>query len=321
MTDWTYRVFGLTVCVPREVATLNGAAILAEGPPDVRVVFGTVPPRPVQEIVSDDLEVSCEEHGMTINIDEVGRFLIRNGDSIVVAPAPEAGLAEVDLYLAGSVMGAVLHQRGVLPLHCNAFACADQAVLICGDSGAGKSTLAAWLEGRGHSLLTDDVCAVTMAADGQPIGHPGMPRLRLWEDAIEAMKRGEQSVRTIPWAPGKFELEMGGQRVKRPLPIAAIYHLDEAETDTEFAITQLSGLEAIDAVTRNIYRRRIGDLVGRAADYLRESVHIAQRVPVFRVNRTWGLEHMEAQAEKISLHCERLCRNGNGMNVFSLMDD
>lgn len=306
MSAATYRIFGLDVRFPREVPTLNGARIDAATPPDVEVAFGPVPALEVMETVNDDLDVSWNAEGLTIAVEEVGRFQVCGGTDLLVDPYPGVGRPEVDLYLAGSVMGAVLHQRAILPLHCNAFACADHAILLCGDSGAGKSTLAAWFEARGYALLTDDVCAVTFSPTGDAIGHPGIPRLRLWGDAVEAMDRCTRSASTIPWADGKFELEMTDARARCALPIAAIYHLREAEPATPFAITALDGLAAADALTSSIYRRRLGDLVGRAPGYLRDIAGILAHTPVFRVERTWGMKYFEQESIALEMHSRKI---------------
>lgn len=302
-----YRIFGLVVAFPRPVPTLHGARIdKGSHAPDVQVLFGPVPPLPVMETVNDDLDLAWNAEGLTIAVDEVGRFLVREGHTIIADPYPGVSHAQVDLYLAGSIMGALLHQLGILPLHCNAFACGDSAVLLCGDSGAGKSTLAAWFETRGYPLLTDDVCAVTLMPRGRAIAHPGIPRLRLWSDALAAMERTGQAASPVPWAQGKFELEMRSTRATQPLPIAAIYHLCENKAETGFAITPLDGLTAADALTSSIYRRRIGDLVGQAPDYLRSTAALAAGTPVFRIDRTWGMEHFSGEAEQLADHAEIL---------------
>jgi hypothetical protein len=298
----TYRVFGLDVRFPRPLATLRGALAEPLAMPDVEVDFAPIAPFAVRETVNEDLELDWSAHELAIQVDEVGRFLVRDGNTVIADPYPGASRDEVDLYLAGSVMGAVLHQRGVLPLHCNAFDCEGSAVLLCGDSGAGKSTLAAWFEARGYPLLTDDVCSVTFGPSGPPLAHPGIPRLRLWDDALEMTGRSGTPGRPVPWAEGKFELEMNTSRARDALPIAAIYHLCAAEPEGDFAITPLRGLAAVDAITSNIYRRRIGDIVGHAPRYLQGAARLVKDSPIFRIDRRWGMENFTSEAKIMESH-------------------
>ena len=78
----------------------------------------------------------------------------------------------------------ILHQRSLLPLHANAMVVEGRAIGFMGHPGAGKSTLAAWFHDRGFDVLADDVCVVTPGPDGRPLAHPGIPRLRLWREAL-----------------------------------------------------------------------------------------------------------------------------------------
>lgn len=305
----TYRVFGLNIRFPRPVPTLTPARVADRTDPDVTVAFAAIPSGPIDETVNEDLAVSRHPDGLLIDVEEVGRFLVSEGRRILVDPDPRATTAQVDLYLTGSIMGAALHQRAILPLHCNAFACNGMAVLLCGDSGAGKSTLAAWLEARGHALLTDDVCALTFAPGGRAFGHPGMPRLRLWADALETAGRWAGRGTPVPWAEGKFELPMASRRGGDPLPVGAIYHLREAKSAGDFAIRTLHGLHAVDALTSNIYRRRIADILGRGSGYLAEAVHLASTIPICTFERTWGMEHFEMESAILARHAQALCAN------------
>src|SRR6185436_17962029 len=67
----------------------------------------------------------------------------------------------VGFHLVRSVTGAVLQQRGLLPLHASALLLGAGAIALLGPSRAGKSTLAAALARRGHPVLADDVVPVS----------------------------------------------------------------------------------------------------------------------------------------------------------------
>ena len=93
------------------------------------------------------------------------------------------------LYLLGSAMGMLLHQRGLFrstPMPSRSTA---RRFAFMGHSGAGKSTLAAWFHDEGYRILADDVSVIGFGEGGQPTVRPGLPRLRLWRDALDATGR------------------------------------------------------------------------------------------------------------------------------------
>ncbi|MCP4397035.1 MAG: hypothetical protein GY801_07015 [bacterium] len=79
-----------------------------------------------------------------------------------------------------SELGALLHQRELLPLHGSAIKVNDGVCVFVGLSGNGKSTVAAAFRQRGYQVLADDVCVVSIREDGLP---PGDPRV----SAVEAL--------------------------------------------------------------------------------------------------------------------------------------
>ena len=103
-------------------------------------------------------------------------------------PMPVQTTHEVVLFLMGSVMGALLHQRDYLPLHGSAIKTENGAALFLGTSSIGKSTIAAGFQKRGYPILADDLCAVAMDKDSRAIVLPGFPRLKLWADALKKLE-------------------------------------------------------------------------------------------------------------------------------------
>lgn len=82
-----------------------------------------------------------------LHVPNVARFLLNNGDQIVVAPESEASDEDVPIFILGTVFGILLHQREQVVLHASAVEVNGKAVAFCGPSGAGKSTLAAAILG------------------------------------------------------------------------------------------------------------------------------------------------------------------------------
>ncbi len=50
-------------------------------------------------------------------MDSVGRFLVTDGKEIIVEKQENAKDSDINLFLLGSVMGAAILQRGLIPLH------------------------------------------------------------------------------------------------------------------------------------------------------------------------------------------------------------
>lgn len=127
-----------------------------------------------------------------LGIPRVGRFVVQRGERIDITPEPAADEESLRLFLLGTAMGALLHQRATLPLHGSAIEKNGRSVLIVGVSGAGKSTLAAALAQRGWSVQSDDISVVTVR-DGRAECEPGFPTQKMWPDVLQML--GEDATR------------------------------------------------------------------------------------------------------------------------------
>ena len=152
---------------------------------------------------------------LRLRIGDVGHFRIIRGQQIGWCPAHQSvSSAELRPYLLGSALGALLIQRGLLVLHGNALERNGQAIVCLGASGAGKSTLACALMQQGWRLLADDLVAIT--PEGMVL--PGIPRIKLWEDALRCF--GWSPEHWIPVATGMAKYVMPADQL-RPAPAPA----------------------------------------------------------------------------------------------------
>lgn len=246
-----------------------------------------------------------------LDIAGVARFTISGGSAISIEPVAGTGDREIRLFLLGSAMGAALHQRGILPLHANAVAIDRRAIAFMGRSGSGKSTLAAWFHDQGYPILADDVCVVRAERDST-IAYPGLPRLRLWRDALEASGRAADD-HSLSFHPDndprqKYDVPIPPQAVAgAPLPLAALFLLEEGP---ELRIERLAGSRAVEAVSANTYRGRLIGEVGDSNAHLAACVTIAQRTPVFRLERPFDRAGFDAQSAAVLDYCRSVLPSG-----------
>lgn len=292
-----YSLFGLRVRSSLELPELFPAS--GEGEPDVTIdvaSLGSEGPR------HEGLRPA--NGALVLAIPDVGRFQISGGNRILVDPERDTPERNVRLYLLGSAFGVLLHQRGLLPLHANAVEIDGRAVAFMGESGAGKSTLAAWFHDSGYRVISDDVCVVGFDEQGDPYAVPGLPRLRLWAEALDLMGHGAHSYpRSYLGEYDKFDLPIAAANAATTnIPLTALYLLDRGE---DFAITELRGVEAAEVVFANTYRGGYVSAVGGNESHMRSAVRLVRSLPVLRASRRWELSSLDQQCRQILDHVNR----------------
>jgi hypothetical protein len=273
-------------------------ATLGDPRPLVRIRRGAVPQRLRGGGRSfDGLQVAADDALLTLP--GVARFLIRGGQEIVVDPHPGVTERTLRLFLLGSVLGILCHQRGLLPLHANAVVASGRAFAFAGESGAGKSTLAAEFEKRGYRLLADDVCMVDFDERGAALAWPGIPRLKLWADA--AVRFGHDCSgldRVLDDAP-KFQVPSIAHADCGPVPLRRLYLLSRTAEGVEGGIERLRGHRAMAAIMAHTYRGFCLGPLGLGARHFRHCAELLDSVPVYTAARRWGFDCFEQEVDRL----------------------
>jgi len=237
-----------------------------------------------------------------LTVSETARYLVRGGREIVVDPSPGGSERNVRLFLLGSALGILSHQRGLLPLHANAVVAEGGAYAFGGHSGAGKSTLAAHFAREGYEILCDDVCAISFAGDGRAFAWPGLPRLKLWGDAAQAFGHDSASLDRAIEGLDKYHVPLAEAGATRAVPFRRLYLLARTEQGKDPAISRLHGQRAMAAVMEHTYRSSYLRPMGLAAQNFRLCAALLQRAEVYEARRDWGYEVFGREAELFERH-------------------
>ena len=283
---FSYRISGLAVA--SEVA-FSGLIETRESEfPDASVRRGIVP---------SDLENASDVgpnwqiagSRLLLEIPGVVRMLVSAGREIVFATIGETTEHDAAIFLSGTGIGMLLHQRGRLVLHASAVRVGDRAVLFCGASGAGKSTLAAALGACGHDLVADDFAAISML-EGQAFVEPDSRQHKLWQHAIDKLDMGDRRGGPVRTTLAKFYVEPSATVIE-PLPVGAIFQLREARPPHAPGIARPNIVDAGLIVRRNAYRPAMVKRLGQQDLYFAGAAALA-RTGVFTLTRTLGFQHM-----------------------------
>lgn len=88
------------------------------------------------------------------------------------------------LFATSEALGLILHQKGIFLLHGSAVKIGNKAYVFIGIPGAGKSTTIAAFAKTGHTVLSDDMTAISFDEDGKAVVIPAFPQIKIWEDSV-----------------------------------------------------------------------------------------------------------------------------------------
>lgn len=248
----TYRANGLTIASEIELPELTPH----DGAADVMIRVGEVPER-LDGDYFEGARYQAKPAEYLLDVPGVARYWVRNGREVVLAPATGAAECDLRVFILSSVMGALAHQNGFLPLHASAIAVNGTSVLFAGDSGCGKSTLAAAFHERGLPLVADDLCAVSLAEiGGGPVLHPGYRNVKLWADALEHVGSALGERHRVRTGLQKYSVRVPGDAPPHPLPIRKIFVLT-TELANDVQLSRIRGRAKMAALRSETYRYRL----------------------------------------------------------------
>ena len=281
----TYRYSAYGVEIESVLALPELGAAGAEGGdlPDVIIRIAPLPAIDESRWTRSGPFSWVAESSYMLEVPGVLRLLARNGNEMVIEPAPGVDDDSLRCFVLGSGFGALLFQRGYLVLHGNSIRIGNQCLICVGPSGAGKSTVSAMFLQRGYQVLADDVVPV----DIQGRALPGFPRIKLWQDAAEQLALETKGLRRVRPMVEKFNLPVAQPYDGPPLPVSWVYILD-TERKPEITLEAVRGMQRLKPLWENTYCMPLIGSSAAKSDHLKQCSKLAMGIHLSRISRPAG---------------------------------
>ncbi len=268
-----------------------------QGTRDPVTITRGVAPRPANGI-GIERGVLAGPQVFWMEVPGIVRLCVTDGREIAVEILGDAGESEVRAYLLGSAMGALLHQRGLLPLHASAVEIDGRAIAFAGTSGAGKSTMALYLTERGHRLICDDICAVDTSG-AEPVVWPGLCNLKLWRETLASAGRQPDGLEHVLPTLDKYRLPIAATAFYRAYPLGKLFCLAMGAKAVPASVEPLGGADAGSVLIANTFRGQLVVPMGRSQDHFDQCVAVARQTGVERLSRPWSLDDVDAGCARV----------------------
>ena len=281
MNTYRYKAFGLRIDSALECPEL----LPGSETPEVVIRYGEVP-MALDDAKAKGVLYQAKPKKFLLRLDGIARYMVSDGKEILIEPAPNSNENEIRLFLFSSVFGALLHQRGVLPLHASAIETKKGAVMFVGPSGAGKSTVAAAFQARGLRVLSDDIGVILSNGDGVPMVLPGYPQMKLWADVTEKLGTDRERLNRVRADREKYAVPLQEGFMQDAVPLYAVYTISTTNTQV-LDLKELTGIPAFHVFVRNTYRRRFLDGLGGREGHFEQAAATAKHAKIRRVTRPY----------------------------------
>ncbi len=274
---YKYQAFGLNIHSEIELPSLQ---VSEDANSDIEIIRGEVNKSGLSspDVVKPFSQLAKNE--LWLHIPDIAWFYVTNGNHIVVEPEKESDPQSVRLFLMGTCMGAIMHQRNRLVMHANAIRVKDSCIIFMGASGNGKSTLAAAFQQRGYEILADDLAVI----DDDLNVYPSYPQIKLWHDTTKKLDIDHSKLKRIRLQVEKYAYPVTEGFCTQSLPIKAGYILNN-HNQNEFLFEPLQGVEKFNPLRFNTYRIQHLEGLGLKNSHLKHTAKLANTISLTRITR------------------------------------
>ncbi|SHH95251.1 hypothetical protein [Clostridium grantii] len=278
---YNYKAYGLNIqseiMLPELLLSDNNQYI------DVNILYGVLP-QEISKEIDNGKHFEFGKEKMWFCINNIAKYYISNGNTIIVEPFENANQHNVKAFLLGSAFGMLLIQRNTIAIHGGTIVIDGQALVITGNQGAGKSTLTSAFRDKGYSFMSDDVSVLGKRKDLTHIIYPGYPQQKLCRDAMEKMNYHLKDFKRIDEGRDKYAIPVHKNFIKHTVSLGAICEITIGEKEY-VEIEEITGTEKLKLLLKNIYRVEVTQYTGINIDYMKNCIYIAKEIPFFKIKR------------------------------------
>ena len=316
-----YTVYGLNIALNQALPQLRSVADLN---PDVSIDLSRLripkqqfvaPQRSRRTSNNREISISYSQDWICVHFprspSEILSFYIRKDGSEVISDKPESiPTSDVESFLLGPILGAVLRLRQRMCLHASVIEYQGKAFAMVGNKGAGKSTTAAALLDSGARLISDDIAVFRLDTETTATVYPGYPGIRLMPAALNSFDLNQSNYARVVSTSDKRYVPLNEQGAAHaaktdwqfhasPCRLHAVYILNSRQPDLYKAqLNTLPQGQALMALAPHAYGRS-GKSQGQREEEFEFMAQLSRNIPIKSVDCPNKLELLPNIAEDI----------------------
>jgi hypothetical protein len=247
-----------------------------------------------------------------LRIHGTARYLVTNGQEVVVSPEANANPLDVRGWLLGNIFVTLCQQRGLLPLHASAVSSEPRngrqgVAAFLARSGQGKSSLAAHLAQRGLRVVADDVCLIDPTPADEVLVTPSTPWLKLWRNSLQNLGRQAEGLERVLSEHDKYRLPLEAASKREPIRKLVFLEAHE-ESSSGIRIEEVPRVKAVPLLMNLTHHAYVLEATGQLQETFLRCGRVLSQARAYRLIRPWGLDHLQSTVdavEKFLLEDER----------------
>lgn len=290
-----YYAYGLMIA--SEIPVI-GFKEVDEIVPDVMIIEGNVPEH-IENVISQSSFYQSNDHEFLFRRESMGIFYVTNGNQIVIQKSESIKDAELSSVIIGICLGAILHQRKLLPLHASAIFFKNKCIVIAGKSGAGKTTLAAAFLKAGALLIADDVSLIKFSNEVPEIV-PAFPTIKICPDSLLHLGQSSMGLLPVRDEMQKFYLPVD-QFQNNPTPIDLVIILNTHNFPV-IEFHDVTGYQKFLELKKYTYLHKSFSKNDYIVNHFTLVSKLASKVPVYKLLRSKTNFNLDQLIKSISMN-------------------